>query len=514
MPDWGSGYVTDVEYTEAFYPAQTPQLLTLTAIINGYEPPDVADGFSYCELGCGKGMTTLMLAAANPNATFHAVDFNPAHIAHARSRARAAQLSNTHWHERSFSDLAGTGGDDLPMFDFITMHGVWTWVSPELQNAIVQFMDRHLKPGGLVFVSYNGMPAWNFMGPIQRLLRELAGTSALRSDHSIDSAITMLARLAEAKIIPPEFDKAVKRLTESTHRRNLTYLAHEYLNEHWQPAYHADVARAFAGAKLAYIGTTDLLRNFSNLTLSESHRALLDEIPSPELRETLKDFCLDHWFHQDVYVRGARRTMEDRRDAMLSSLRLALIRPIPKRIEIAGPEETVWRPSAEAYGPFMDALERGPHKVSELVSLPGVPASYKRKSLEVVGVLVGTGIAAPYTEPQADATAGCDRLNHLIEAEGEVALTQTATIAAASVGLGMPMPAALFDLYLALRRGEKPDPQQFARRFVRRCREEGGHPIIDGKSYEDETEALTAVERDYAAKIAHVVPIWKNLGMV
>src|SRR5258705_10760452 len=173
MPDWGGGYVTDVEYTEAFYTAQAPQQLALTAIVNGFEPPDFSGGLTYCELGCGKGLTSLILAASNPDAIFHAVDFNPAHIAHAQSRARAAQLSNIFWHEKSFNELAGKGGDDLPMFDFNTIFGVWSSVASELQNAMLQFMDRHLKQFCLVVVNYNELPVWNFMGPIQRILREL-----------------------------------------------------------------------------------------------------------------------------------------------------------------------------------------------------------------------------------------------------------------------------------------------------------------------------------------------------
>jgi len=514
MQNWGTGYVTDLEYTEAFYPAQTPQHLALTAIINGAEPPDFSGGFTYCELGCGKGLTSLVLAATNPQSAFHAIDFNPAHIAYGQSRARAAQISNIAWHEKSFGELCGNGTDGLPMFDVITMHGVWTWIAPELQSAILEFMDKHLKPGGLVFVSYNGMPAWNLMGPLQRLLRELAALSSMRSDRSIDNAIVMLARLAEAKIIPPDFDKALKRLTEGPHRNNLVYLAHEYLNAHWKPAYHADVARAFASAKLTFIGSTDLLRNFSNLTLSDGQRTLLAEIPLPELRETLKDFCLDHWFHQDAYVRGTRRMTEERRDSLLHSLTLARIRPTPERIEIGGPEDTVWRPEPEIYGHFLKALERRPHTVAELLSLPGVPSGYKGKSLEVVGVLAGTGIAAPYKEPDANTLASCERLNRVTESQGEVALPQSATIAAASLGLGLAMPAALFDLYVALRRGEKPSAGQLARRFVQRCKDEGGHAIVEGKPYHDETEALAVVERDYAAKIERLVPIWQMIGII
>lgn len=46
------------------------------------------------ELGYGRRLTALMLAAVNPHARFYAVDFNPAHIAEARLLADAAELDN------------------------------------------------------------------------------------------------------------------------------------------------------------------------------------------------------------------------------------------------------------------------------------------------------------------------------------------------------------------------------------------------------------------------------------
>src|ERR1700720_2529058 len=126
MQSWGNGYVTDIEYTDGFYAAQAPQNLALAAIINGLEPPDLSGGFAYCELGCGRGVTSLMLAAAKPDAEFHAVDFHPAHIAHAKAQARAARLNNITFHERGFEDLTHPEMPSLPMFDVITLHGVWS----------------------------------------------------------------------------------------------------------------------------------------------------------------------------------------------------------------------------------------------------------------------------------------------------------------------------------------------------------------------------------------------------
>lgn len=41
-------------------------------------------------------------------------------------------------------------------------------------RAIVAFIDLFLKPGGLVYGSYNCMPGWAAMAPFQRLLVEHA----------------------------------------------------------------------------------------------------------------------------------------------------------------------------------------------------------------------------------------------------------------------------------------------------------------------------------------------------
>jgi 2-polyprenyl-3-methyl-5-hydroxy-6-metoxy-1,4-benzoquinol methylase len=514
MQGWSSGYVTDIQYTDGFYQAQSPQHLALAAAINGFEPPDLDAGFAYCELGCGRGLTSLILAAANPNAEFHAVDFLPAHIAHASAQARAARLENLRFHERSFEDLTQPGAPVLPMFDVITMHGVWTWVAPECQQAIIRFLNTRLKPGGLVYVSYNAMPAWMPMEPLQRILKELAVLWPGRSDQAVNKAIAMLARLAEAKIIPVALQEGVKRLTGSPQRHLLPYLSHEYMNEHWKPAYHADVARKLAEAKLSFAGSTDLLKNFSNLCLNEQQRTLLAEIPLLEVRETLKDCCLNDWMRHDVFVRGARRMSEARRESLLNGLTLTLMRPAPEMIEIYRPDDTIWRPCPEAYQMFVKALEAGPRSVAELLALPDLPPGHDVRPLELVGVLVGTGLAAPIRQVQNEARSACDGLNRLAEADGEIALSQSATIGVPSVGGGMILSAGDFDLYMTLRRGDPPDAEALARRFVKRCKETGGHPIVDGKPVEEEAEAHMTVTRDFATKIERLVPIWRMIGMV
>ena len=119
MDTWGQGYVTDLEYIAGFYPEQAPVMLRLACLLNGIEAPSIEEGFTYCELGCGVGVTALVLAASNPAARFVAVDFNPAHILQARAIARAAGLSNIEFLEHSFEELAEGQTVVLPQFAFL-----------------------------------------------------------------------------------------------------------------------------------------------------------------------------------------------------------------------------------------------------------------------------------------------------------------------------------------------------------------------------------------------------------
>jgi len=507
MVDWGKGYITDVEYLDTFHPTMAPQHLALTAAFNGVEPPDLAGTFTYCELGCSRGLTSLILAAVNPRAIFHAVDFNPASIAHAAARARAAGLGNVTFHERSFEELTEPAAR-LPKFDIVAMHGVWTWVAPELHRAIVAFLSSHLKPGGLVCVSYNVLPAWNEMMPLQRLLRELSAGQAGLSNQGAGYALAMLNRLAEKKIIPPRFREGIMRLNEAASRsQDLTYFVHEYLHTGWAPYYFADVARALGEAKLGYVGSTRLMKSFSDIGLNEEQRALLSEIAAPELKETLGDFCINNQFRQDVYVRGARPMMDAKRMALLNALPLALVAPVPEVFEVVAPTGERLRPNPAVFGRILEAMQTGPRTVRELLACAGAPVG----AFELVTTLVDSGLARPWRGLDREARDASTRLN---AAARDVSSVQAATIAVPTLGLGLNLPAIEFALYTALRGGEEPDAAAVAADLVGRWRAVGIHPSVNGEPIENEAEALAVMTRECAAKIAQYLPIWRMLEIL
>ncbi len=509
---WGDGYVTDIEYSDGFYPGQAPANMALAATLGGFAPPSLEAGFTYCELGCGRGHTSLVLAAVNPESQFHAIDFNPAHIAHAREQARRAGLSNITFHECGFDALTGARGEALPMFDVVTMHGVWTWIAPRLQRALVAFLNARMNPGGLLYVSYNALPAWSQAAPLQRLVRELAAAAPQRSDLAVARAIEQLNRFAAAKVIAERFQIAAQRFKGAD--KPLPYLAHEYLNEHWQPAYFADVARDLADAKLSFVGCAELLKNFYNLAMTDEQHRLIGELASAELRETLKDFCTENWFRQDVFMRGPRRVSAQRREQVLAAKQIALLRPAPEAFEIGKPDGSRWRPDAAVYAAILAALTQRPRTVRDLLSLEQLPREHLVKPVELVGTLVGTGLAGLYQEPTPAQSAGAERLNAVLESDPEYLLDHGAVLAVPAARIGITLTAPNYALYRSLKRGETRTAHDLATQFIARCRAQGVHPVLDDQVIEDAAEAQLALTRDYEMRMQRVVPVWRSLGML
>jgi hypothetical protein len=106
-------------------------------------------------------------------------------------------------------------------------------------------------------------------------------------------------------------------------------------------------------------------------------------------------------------------------------------------------------------------------------------------------------------------------LNRLAEAAAEeIYPPPNLTIVVPSVRTGLKLPGGALELYLALKRGEAFDAGTLAKRFVKHCFDDGGHPVIDGQAIENEAEAIAAAERDFAKKIERFVPVWRVIGLV
>jgi Predicted methyltransferase regulatory domain len=334
---------------------------------------------------------------------------------HAREVARSSGLANVEFHDCGFDELAERRGPPIPPLDFITLHGVYSWVGPEVRASIVQFMNNTLKPGGIVYVSYNAMPGWASCLPVQRLLYDVAEHGRERSDGKMRRAVGVLSRLKDAEAAALRDNYFVKEILRSAAVDRNAYLVHEYLNASWQPQYHADVARDLAAAKLSYVGSGDLLSNYVEFMLSPAQREIVDQARSQTLRETLFDVCVNRRFRQDVFIRGRRSMSPARQADLLKQLTLTLTVPRSEfryKLRIPAGEAEF---SQASFGPIADALAERPRKVGELLELVSSRTARGMPAGEIVVTLLGSKQAIPVRDdPAAADQSAADRLNKIL----------------------------------------------------------------------------------------------------
>jgi SAM-dependent methyltransferase len=403
MTDWAGGYVVDLEYTRGFYRDQAPLWLSTAAVLAGRSAPDPHAPYTYCELACGQGITTLVLAAANPHAQFWATDINPAHVASARALAEAAGLTNVRFFDDGFADFAAR---DLPAFDYVTLHGIYTWVAPAVRAEIVAFLKRHLKPGGLAYVSYNCMPGWATMAPVRRLLVEAAARSGARSSAArLDHALGIVKGLIEAGTGYPQVHPDVKQRLEKMTGMQRSYLVHEFMNQDWHPMYFPDVVEELAEAKLGYVGSSTLLDLFDETAVPEKAKAVLAGATDETMRQLLRDFVVNRQFRCDIHARGAipLTPVAQMRRVLGQSYALVRRRDLCQ-MKIAAPVGEVTLPDA-VYGPLLDALATGPVPAMDLPRRAGLSAISDRDLYLAVRILLGGGHIQPAATPENRAAA-------------------------------------------------------------------------------------------------------------
>ncbi len=516
MANWASGYVSDIEYLPGLYVEQTPAHLALACLLNGVEPPDIGGPFSYCELGCGQGVTANIIAAANPKAHVVAMDFNPAHIARGSQVARDAGLANIEFLELSFEEMLEKR--DLPDFDMVTMHGVWSWIGAAERAQITQFLKQKVKPGGLVSITYNAMPGWTTLLPIQRLLYEHANLGHARSDEAILKGLDWIEELQKCgagalgnKDLIDYIRNGANSKAAGPHRA--VYLAHEYINSGWQPQYHMDTAKQLIPAKLNYVGSSGVLDAFSDLSFRPDQKQALEQVPPGPLRETLKDYLVNKPFRRDVYVRGARKLSDAVRDAKLKAFAMVLtIPPDDVQFSLDVPVGKAELPRHH-YEPIFTALAQRPHTLGELVDLPALSdLTGAPSALEIAGILVGSGQAQ--IVPWGLGTgrnAGASALNRAATREVAEQRAAFASIAAPLTGSGLTlqtMEALVFD---AIATGTARNSDAVISHVAARVRA-GGVPLQkDGKTIDSAEAQLAVVAESVDWCFARRLPLWDQL---
>ncbi len=431
--NWSRGYPVSEPYPASWHYFQSPAHLRAICALMGVAwevGPDTP--LRIAEVGCGSGYTAAMLAAGLPRAQVLGLDYNPAHIAEARSVAAAAGLDNLRYQEADLAELSDADLDRLPEFDLVTVHGVWSWVGDPVREGVLRLLRRRLKPGGVALVTYNALPGAAGSQGLAKLVR----SALLRGGGGLDavaSAGALVQRLAKTDAAHLPASHWRRLFTGENPNARPGYVLHEFLTEHWRPSFFADVAGALASARCEYVGSATVDENFPAMTLSPEQCALWDEAPDQAERELLKDLCVQRAFRRDVYVRGLRHVP---RDPAVEALWVAAARHGQGKVALVAQAGVAELPEALIAG-LRKALQQGPQTIGQLRALPGCG---KVTPAELLAMLIGSDLAVPLWQAPdegADRTAGLQAARRL----NQVAAQRMARHGVGARSLGLATPA-------------------------------------------------------------------------
>ncbi|MFZ2725576.1 MAG: class I SAM-dependent methyltransferase [Methylococcaceae bacterium] len=322
MTDWTSGYVTDVGYTFGYYTELNPLRLKLAFLHAGLHFPKVG---AACELGFGQGLSANLHAAASIT-RWTGTDFNPSQAAFAQELAEVSQ-ANAQLFDQSFAQF-NTSLNDQPEFDYIGLHGIWSWISNENRAVIVDFIARKLKVGGVLYISYNTQPGWANMSPVRDLLArhaQVMGSAGQSIVSKVDNALAFVEQLFAVNPsysrVNPQLAPRFKKITE----QNRNYLAHEYFNQDWQPMLFSQMHHYLSAAKLQFACSAHYFDQVDDLNLTAEQQGLVNGLSDTAFKETVRDFCINQQFRRDYWVKGARRLSALEQIETLRTQRLILI---------------------------------------------------------------------------------------------------------------------------------------------------------------------------------------------
>ncbi len=394
-----AGYITDLDYIPGFYPHMSPTAIRYAASLNRVFPPTITDNFRYLELGCGLGQSLTTLAAANPQGEFIGIDINPSHIETIEKNIAAGGLKNARAIHSGFISLP----KDIGTFEFISLHGVFSWVSQEVREQILGIAKKHLAPGGLLLVSYNAMPGWAHLQPIREILRQYAAMRQGDTTQRIRDALNYLVFIRDKRAKYFEDNPRAAAYVDGLLKQDLRYLAHEYLNEHWTSFYFSEVAAMFRSAEMAFVGSLPIHTNFWDLCVRPEFQDLFRTTSNRLVTESHKDFCANTAFRWDIYSKQPQiiEGIEGRAD-LIDGLYFRAIRndiKLPHQSNLGVVTSTVQGPLYEI---LLMILSQEALSLSEILSRPQLTENVPAEITRALDAGVAMGLFEVTASPVAE----------------------------------------------------------------------------------------------------------------
>lgn len=511
MSHWTEGYRPELDYTYGYYSEMNPMRLKLAFLNRGLVFPEVRNA---CELGFGQGVSINIHAAAQPT-TWFGNDFNPAQAGFAREMGDAGETGVTLTDE-SFLEFCHR--TDLPEFDYIGLHGIWSWISDENRAIIIDFVRRKLSIGGVLYVSYNTLPGWANFAPMRHLMAQHALTMGSAGSGITTRMENAFAFADELIATNPAFVRALPAVPDrmaNVKKQNRNYLAGEYFNHHWHPMYFSTMAALMEGAKVQFACSAHYIDHVDGVNMTEQQQTLLNGIADPIFRETTRDFITNQQFRRDYWVKGLRRLSPAEQWGKLRQTRVILVVPRDNvAMKVAGSLGSADM-HEDVYNPILDLMaDHRPHSIGQLESALANHGLDIRKIIQALLVLIGNGSVTMVQDDAvvAKAKKHTSKLNAHLQRRAQAG-SEVNFLASPLTGGGVSADRFQQLFLAALAQGRK-QPTEWAQYVHEILMPQGELIVKDGKPLQTPEENRAELEAQAKTASEKFVPLMKALQVI
>lgn len=291
----------DLMYESKAFSQTAINALEARARMMGLQPAPAANA-KVLELGCSMGGNIITQALYYPDAEFVGIDLSGRQVAQGNAIIEKMGLKNVRLEEKDIL----TVDESFGKFDYIIVHGIWSWMPDAVKDKIFSICRNNLTEQGIAYISYNVYPGWKR----QEQLREImyfAGRDVLEEPLEARTRKGLDALKALAEIL--ENDKGLDGggklpAIQKILNHNFYYIAHEYMEAFNDPIYVNGFIEWANRHRLAYIGDTDLHVSFVSWMAEHTRERILALAGGDYIaKEFYSDILSDRQFRRSLLCR-------------------------------------------------------------------------------------------------------------------------------------------------------------------------------------------------------------------
>ena len=298
-------------YSELLYKSNPfnytiPALLEANGKLYGLTPKDSRKA-RVLELGSSFGGNIITQALYNPEAEYVGIDLTAEQVRKGNEIIEKIGLTNIKLIEKNILDV----NEDFGKFDYIIVHGVFSWVPENVKDKIIKICNENLNEEGIAYISYNTYPGWKEPDKIREMMiyankyfPEISLGDKNQRGKAFISIVAEQMKLYED--ISEKKGDFIKQIEEVIGMQDY-YVAHEYLDNFNHPLYLNEFVDLIKKENLQYVSDVALRLSIIS-TYNQDTVNKLQQLSQGDhvIKEQCLDFILDTKFRRSLICKNSQ----------------------------------------------------------------------------------------------------------------------------------------------------------------------------------------------------------------